>query len=342
MTGTILFIVLAFALAGCAAEARKEKLDLYWPLPPDPPRIRYVRSISDAKEVEPPKGFFKKAMSYFFGEEETPRLIRPYGLFIAGEEHLFVTDMDLQVVHDFDFPGKKYRQVFKLPGDRLRSPVGVVQDAAGHLYVTDSELKRVFEFGPDGRLVRDWPGPFSRPTGMAIDRGKQVIYLVDTGEHRVIAFNLKGEKLFDFGGRGSGAGEFNYPTHIAVHPVTGEIYVADSMNFRIERFSPEGRFISAFGSAGSLLGSFSKLKGLSVDANGIIYVVDSLYDTVEMFNDKGEFLMNFGKSGNHEGEFWLPGDIAVDQNRIYVADSYNKRVEEFELVNPSEPYGAIR
>jgi hypothetical protein len=50
--------------------------------------------------------------------------------------------------------------------------------------------------------------------------------------------------------------------------------------------------------------------------------------------------MNFGKAGNHEGEFWLPGGIAVSGGTIYVADSYNKRVQVFQLIDVSNVNGA--
>jgi DNA-binding beta-propeller fold protein YncE len=112
------------------------------------------------------------------------------------------------------------------------------------------------------------------------------------------------------------------------------------MNFRIEQFSPAGKFIRQIGSSGSHVGNFSKLKGIAVDERGIIYAVDGLYDTVEMFNSEGKFLMNFGKAGNHEGEFWLPGGIAVSGGTIYVADSYNKRVQVFQLIDVSNVNGA--
>lgn len=336
---TLSTMLIAFSLVSCATEKKKEAENIYWPLPPDRPRIRYVKSIVDSKEVLPPKGFFKRALSILFGEESGPRLVRPYGLYIENPGRIWVTDMELQVVHYFDFTEKKYRQIFKLAGERLRSPVGIAVDTERTIYVTDSELRRLFQFSPDGQFIKAWETLFTRPTGLAIDRQRKILYVVDTGEHHVVAFNLKGEKLFEFGTRGEGEGEFNFPTHIALHPVTGEIYVADSMNFRIERFTPEGKFIRSLGSAGTRVGSFSKLKGISVDSHGIVYAVDGLYDTVEMFNDKGEFLMNFGKAGKHEGEFWLPGGIASDQEWIYVSDTYNQRVQVFQLMTGSEADG---
>ena len=336
----IISLFLMVALAGCAAEKKKEEFNLFWPLPPDPPRIRYVKSFTDSKDVLPPRGFFRKAISFLFGEEEKPRLIRPYGIYIGGPGKIFVTDTDLQVVHLFDFTSQNYRQFFRIPGGRLRSPVGVVADNENNVYVTDSELGRVFQYNSEGAFIKVWETRFTRPTGIAIDLKRKVFYVIDTAEHHAFVFNLKGEKLFDFGKRGDAEGEFNFPTHVAVNPENGDVYISDSMNFRIEQFSSDGKFIKQIGSSGSRIGSFSKLKGLSVDSRGIVYAVDGLFDTVQMFNEKGEFLLNFGKAGNHEGEFWLPAGIAVFQDLIYVADSYNQRVEIFQLIDFSNPDGA--
>jgi DNA-binding beta-propeller fold protein YncE len=343
MASIMMFILfLTITLTGCATEKKKEEVNLLWPLPPDPPRVRYVKSVSDSREVLPPKGFFKRAVDFLFGEEEKPRLIHPYGLYIGSEGKIFVTDTELQVVHLFDFNTKKYRQFFNFPGGRLRSPIGATADTEENLYITDSELGYLFQYRFNGSFVKRWETHFTRPTGVAIDVHRKILYIVDTAEHHVLAFNLNGEKLFEFGKRGDGEGEFNFPTQIAVNPVNGEIYVADSMNFRIEQFTSEGKFIKHIGASGSQIGNFSKLKGISVDSRGIVYAVDGIYDTVQMFNEKGEFLLNFGRAGNHEGEFWLPAGIAVSQDIIYVADSYNQRVQLFQLIDASNPDGVSK
>ncbi len=336
-----LTFLIVLGLAGCATEKSVQKgeaINMTWPLPPDPPRIKYLKSIQDAKEVLPKKGFFKKAAAFLFGEEVTPGLIHPYGLMIGPSGKIYISDTDLQVVHLFDFTGHSYSQVFKIPGGILRSPVGVAVDARYNLYVSDSELGRIFQFSPEGKFIKAWGVPMKRPTGIAMDSGRSFLYAVDTAEHHVLAFNLKGEKLFEFGKRGTGEGEFNFPTQIAVNPANGDIYIADSMNFRVQQFTLEGKFIKQIGSVGSQIGNFSKLKGIAVDSNGILFAVDGLYDTVQMFNNKGELLMSFGKAGNHEGEFWLPAGISVEEGadgeKIYVADSYNKRVQVFQLLEP--------
>lgn len=335
-------LLLAATMTGCATEKKKEEVNLFWPLPPDPPRIKYVKSFSDSKEVLPPKGFFKKAISFFFGEDEKPKLIHPYGLSVGAQGKIFITDTELQVVHLFDYSAQVYRQFFRIPGGRLTSPVGIAVDSEHNLYVSDSELGRIFQYKTSGAFVKVWETPFKRPTGIAIDQERKVLYVVDTAEHHVLVFNLNGEKVSEFGKRGDGEGEFNFPTHIAVNPGNGDVYVSDSMNFRIEQFTSQGKFIKQIGSSGYHIGNFSKLKGIAVDSRGLIYAVDGLYDTVQIFNEKGEFLLNFGKAGNHEGEFWLPAGIAVFQDSIYVADSYNQRVQVFQLIDPSDPNGVLK
>jgi len=333
-----LLTVVCGMMAGCATPEKKVA-DLFWPLPPDSPKIQYEGKLEGAKDVEPKKGFFGKVKDFLFGEEEKPVMLRPYAISAASGGKVFITDTGSQVVHFFDTEQKKYRQVFKIPGGRLDVPVGIALDSDGSFYVSDSGWKRVFQFSPDGVFMRVFPAEFVRPAGIAVNAAEKVLYVVDSGAHRVLVFRLSGEKLFEIGRRGIGEGEFNFPTHITVDPKNGDLYVADSMNFRVERFNRDGQFIRTIGGSGDKIGHFSKLKGVSVDSEGILYTVDGLYDTVQMFSASGDFLMNFGRAGNREGEFWMPAGVAISGKEIFVADTYNHRVEIFKRVNPVREAG---
>ena len=47
--------------------------------------------------------------------------------------------------------------------------------------------------------------------------------------------------------------------------------------------------------------------------------------------------MVFGEEGSGPGEFWLPAGIHVDSSgRIWIADSYNRRVQVFKVVGASQ------
>ena len=52
---------------------------------------------------------------------------------------------------------------------------------------------------------------------------------------------------------------------------------------------------------------------------------------------EGRLLLVFGREGRGPGEFWLPTGIFIDgHDRIWVADSYNRRVQVFDYL-PAVP-----
>ncbi len=330
----LLVLVTLTLLGACAAPEIQRRTDLFWPLPPDPPRISFVMSLSEPRDMGVRRGFFRRATEFLFGREEPPRLIRPHSVFSDGRGRLYVSDTGLQVVHVFDLDRRSYRQVFRIPGGRLLSPIGVAVDPQGRLFVSDSELDRVVVFDERGRYTRSLgeADTFIRVAGIALSPDGSTLYAVDAGSHKVHVFDPEGEKRAEFGRRGGGPGEFNFPSHITVDR-QGRVYVADSLNFRIQIFDQNGTFIRKFGQLGNTLGSFSKPKGVAVDREGHVYVVDGIYDTVQVFNGQGELLIHFGSSGTEEGRFWLPVGIYADAaDRIYVADTYNHRVQVFEYL----------
>ncbi len=150
----LLVLVTLTLLGACAAPEIQRRTDLFWPLPPDPPRISFVMSLSEPRDMGVRRGFFRRATEFLFGREEPPRLIRPHSVFSDGRGRLYVSDTGLQVVHVFDLDRRSYRQVFRIPGGRLLSPIGVAVDPQGRLFVSDSELDRVVVFDERGRYTR--------------------------------------------------------------------------------------------------------------------------------------------------------------------------------------------
>ena len=330
-------------LSSCATlEPAKPRVERYWPLPPDPPRISYVRSFSEPDDVGKKRTWFLITFRFLFGEGESPHMLRPHAVTTDNRGWVYVTDTGLQAVHIYDFSGKNYYQLFWIERgqSRLMSPVGVAVDEERNIYVSDSQLNRIFVYSSKKfRLIRmiGKPGQFERLGGLAYNPQNKLIYAVDAGGHRVVAFDQAGNEVFAFGKRGRADGEFNFPSHIATD-AKGLVYVTDSMNFRVQIFNENGIFINKFGELGNVLGTFSKPKGVVVDSEGHIYVVDGIYDTVQIFDQQGRLLLNFGQVGVEEGDFWLPNGIAMDQrNQIYVADTYNQRVQVFRFLGSPGP-----
>ncbi|MEO2054931.1 MAG: 6-bladed beta-propeller [Nitrospira sp.] len=328
-----------FSLSACAAAPVKVEAPLFWPDPPDPPKIKYLKSLSEPKDIGVNQSWFKRVLRFIFGKGRTSYIIRPSGIAVDDHGGVYIADTGLQVVHHFDQTENKYRQFFRIsPRLRLQNPIGVALDGSNHVYVSDADLNRVFVFDPKGKLARVIGNDeeIKRISGIAIDRMQERLYVVDTMGHRLLVYSLSGEKTGVIGKRGIQDGEFNFPTYATVDS-EGRLYVSDSLNFRVQVFDRDGNYQSQMGSLGNRLGQFSRPKGVAVDQEQNIYVVDSLFDTIQIFNPSGELLLHFGKTGVERGTFWLPAGIAVDpQGRIYVADTYNKRVQIFQLLREEE------
>ena len=72
---------------------------------------------------------------------------------------------------------------------------------------------------------------------------------------------------------------------------------------------------------------------MAFDADGHVWVVDAQFENVQGFDTDGRLLMAFGSEGRGVGEFWLPAGICIDaRNRMWIADTYNRRVQVFELL----------
>ena len=52
---------------------------------------------------------------------------------------------------------------------------------------------------------------------------------------------------------------------------------------------------------------------------------------VQKFNRFGEVIKSVGKKGGYDGEFNSPWGIRYHNHQVYVCDSYNRRVQVFDL-----------
>jgi DNA-binding beta-propeller fold protein YncE len=288
------------------------------------------------------------------------KLLKPYGLATDSSGRIYVADTARRMVYRFDLEGEKATRYSEFepcgeiearqersffgrmfsgrPKMALVSPIGVAVDQSDNFYVSDSILRRVFAFDERGRCLRAFGADeeLLRPSGIAINKTLGRLYVTDTAGHKVVVYDLEGNRLFEFGQRGDAPGDFNYPTNIFVEE-SGRVFVTDSLNFRVEVFTGEGDFITHFGQLGRVSGSFNKPKGIAVDSEGHIYVVDTLFDNVQIFDFEGRLLLAFGESGVDEGEFWLPSGIFIDgRDNIYVSDSYNTRIQLFKYLGSGD------
>jgi DNA-binding beta-propeller fold protein YncE len=320
---------------------------LTWPLPPEQPRIRYVttyRGVDDFKNTKKPSKFMTLLLgAQDPGSRPSDSMMKPYGIAVAPNGRVYITDTAARRVFAFDLDEKVVSFVGESGSGKLAKPIGVAVDGDNRVFVADGTLKRVFGYGRDGELAVaiGHDGELESPAGLDIDRVNKRLYVVDSAKHQVLSYSTEdGSLLKTIGKRGSEPGEFNFPTNLCVDG-EGRLYVADTLNFRVQIFDREGAFVKMFGTLGDTPGSFNRPKGIAVDSEGHIYVADSAFGNFQIFDADGRLLLFVGTGGNRLGEFFLPAGVAIDgRDRIYVADQGNSRVQVFQYLQAASTNAA--
>jgi DNA-binding beta-propeller fold protein YncE len=134
------------------------------------------------------------------------------------------------------------------------------------------------------------PNPFDGPFGLALDQQGN-LYVVDTGNSRILKFDSTGKFLLEWGSQGSADGQFNFPHgpyggSVAVD-AQGNVYVADSVNDRIQKFDSNGQFLTKWGKSGTGDGEFADPFGVAVDRLSNVYVIDDDNPRIQKFDSNG-------------------------------------------------------
>jgi predicted membrane-bound mannosyltransferase/DNA-binding beta-propeller fold protein YncE len=191
-------------------------------------------------------------------------------------------------------------------------------------------------------------GQFERSNGIEIGPDGYV-YVADTGNHRVQKFTAEGEFVAAWGRNsvieaetGSPQG-FNEPWDVAVAP-DGSVFVADTWNHRIQKLDGLGQPVFAWGLFGQYgvgdaggQSAFYGPRGIAVGPDGRVYVSDTGNKRVQVFESGGQFAYQWGGGGVLEGYLdepvgiaFAPEDAPLSAVGVYVADTWNRRVQVFD------------
>jgi DNA-binding beta-propeller fold protein YncE len=341
---TAVFIV-ALALAPPLNAGRKKAPDvvkkpanLVWPLPPEKPRVKYLMSLANNIDVEPPKkkGWLQKLIN----EDEVPNVIgmqQPAGIAVDSKERIYVADTLKGIVFVFDPQNKTLALLGTQSSGRLVSPFGIAIDSQDNVYVSDVRLKQVnvYDSAWNVKAVVHQIGNLElvNPVGLALDEVRKRLFIVDSQAHHVVVADLDhpGQGT-SFGKRGEDAADFNFPVYAAVDKA-GQVYVSSTLGFSVKVFDKDFRFVRTLGRHGDIGGMFDRPKGVALDSEGHLYVVDASFSTFQIFNPDGGLLLFVGAFGQDPGFFEVPSAIFIDKkDRIYVSDSANKRIQVFQFL----------
>jgi DNA-binding beta-propeller fold protein YncE len=168
---------------------------------------------------------------------------------------------------------------------------------------------------------------FEKPYGVAAGQG--MVYVTDTAEGVVKAFDVPRRRFFRFGFRREGV--LKKPLGIAVD-ASLRVYVADAVARRVVVYDRFGLFLRTIGDQALL----AKPTDVAVVASGErVYVVDtggidSDHHAVVAYDAEGQKRFEIGGRGSGPGQFNLPvaASVAAD-GTLYVLDAGNFRVQAF-------------
>ncbi len=342
-----LVVIAALATAGEKKNAAPKEAapvappePLIWPLPPDPPRVRWVAEYRDMAKIKAPvkkSGWLDKVTGTKTMEERL-ELRKPYGIATDSRGRIYTADTELKVVFMIDPVNKVVERREGSTRAPMALPAGVAVDSMDRLFVSDAALHTILCFNADGQPVGHFgTSTLGRPGGIAIDKTRNRLYVADAKESRIAVFDTKSLEFVGMIGAPSTPGKrelgkFYAPTNVAVDR-NGLIYVADTWNNRVQVLNTNGEVLRAFGAQGDRPGEFIRPKGIAVDSGGHIYVADAEFNNFQILSPEGQPLLAIGTLGIGPGQFALIGGLYIDsKDQIYTSEMFRGRIQVFQYI----------
>lgn len=117
---------------------------------------------------------------------------------------------------------------------------GMDFDSRGNCYTVLVKPPQVQKHSPSGALIKKWggagsgDGEFKKPMGIAVDRDRGVVYVGDSDNSRIQAFDTDGVFLRKWGEPGAGSMQFNKPLDLAWSSADGSLFVSDCNPFSVQ------------------------------------------------------------------------------------------------------------
>ncbi len=299
-----------------------------------------------------PRGLFNDVVTLAYGHQNVLRM--PLNLTTDSQQRVIVTDPIIPAVHVIDPHMKTSFRILGGGNRRLSLPGDVAVDKDDNVYIADFDREIVLVYDRYGRFVRTIgtiydENIFQQITGIAIDRNAGHLYVADGPRHVVYMLDLQGVILKAVGQPHQerqvpelqirsdiGPHQFNYPTHLVVGE--DELIVLDTDGTRIRILDLDCNLIGGFIIQHA---AQDHSDGVSIDDEGRIYASFSNTAEIRVYSRDGKMLASFGEFGSRVGDFSEPRGLWIDaSNRLYVADTWNARVQVFQLrseANQNQP-----
>lgn len=307
---------LLLALSGCAAKLVKKDDVVFFPPLPNNPRVQFLKSINNSKDIEAEKNEF----SFFVvgkkkDTDKVKEILKPYGVAYA-QGKIYVCDMQTPAIVIMDLEAQTFETLQGNKGaGKLKKPINVAVDESGNIFVVDVIRKEVLMYNAAGDFIQVFGGGIvNKPADVALDANN--LYILDLGDSDIKVLDRKSGELVRKIGKTEGTVQgLSIPTNIASDG-RGILYTTNVGTGNIIKLDRDGHILGNFGKVGDAFGEFVRPKGVAVDPKGRIFVVDGGHQNVQIFNDEFRLLMFFGNTQGQPGVLNLPASVAVTTENL--------------------------
>jgi DNA-binding beta-propeller fold protein YncE len=308
--------MIVFAVGGCGPAKEGPIGPVFYPSPPDAPRLQYLTTINSAEEWQQHGSTFT---DFLVGRNKTDEaeINGPYGVALRDGK-LYICDLNVSRIHVIDFAGKRY-SVMGTP-DQVKRPANIAIDADGAKYVADTSKKQVIVFDAQDKFVRELGNPEKiSPISVAV-RGDE-LFVADALGGKVEVWTKGGQLKRTISSKGAGPAQLLHPSGIAFG-AEGHLFVVDQELGMVKEFDVEGKYIKSIGSPGDRPGFFARPKGIAIDSQNRIYVADAQWDKIQIFSPDGQLLLFFGEPGAKACGLLTPTGLAIDATSLELFRKY--------------------
>jgi sugar lactone lactonase YvrE len=304
-------------LLGCQTLYPPQAPTVFFPLPPDPPRVQYLASINVAGDAVSTAGGFAGLVFGTRASKTAQVIRRPHGIDV-WKGKIYVCDAGARHVKVLDLEGGRFYLLGQGLG-YLQAPTSIAVASDGYKFVAEAMQSRIHVFDPDDGYVMSYRMEDGRP-GDLVAVGSE-LFVADVAKSRIQVIDRNtGRVLRTLGSKGTEPGQFQFPNSITADK-DGSLYVSDQFNNRFQKLDANGKPVAWVGGLGDSYGTFGRPRGIAVGPDGIIYVGDALHHHVQMFDQKGRVLMVFGSSHPRSG-LRAPASLAVDRSTLPYFSKY--------------------
>lgn len=258
-------------------------------------RPRAISATADRVYVADKTGrvqVFDHSGAYLLGwsvpehENGTPTCVREF-----EDGRVIIPDTHYSRILEYTTEGEMLTQwgSYGTAEDQFIYPTCICLAGDGCYYISEygMDAERVHVFDANRKFLRQWgehgdsPGEFSRSMALEVN-ADGVVWVADTGNHRLQTFSPKGKLLRVIDGAGALFGPISYPYDISLAP-DETILVCEYGNNRISRYDDQGHCLGCVGVPGREPGEFNAPRGVAVSPDGKVFVADTDNDRIQRF-----------------------------------------------------------